>query len=114
MEEGERLVPLPPATWRPPSVRPPSWATQPSRPSPPRPPTRRPAPNPQRASSPAPSPDRLDRLDQLGAGLLCIPVQHARVVQIEQCVLDARESRAFAPLDDNDILGLVGIENGHA
>src|SRR2546430_5984691 len=44
---------------------------------------------------------RPDRLDQLRRRLLPIPVQHARVVQIEQRVLDAGESRALAALDDD-------------
>src|SRR6267142_1188034 len=56
----------------------------------------------------------LDGLDQLGAGFLRIAVQHARVVQVEQRVFDAGETGAFAALDDDDVLGLVGVENGHS
>src|ERR1700686_5912754 len=41
----------------------------------------------------AASPDCLDRLDQLRHPFLPIPVQHARVVEIEQRVLDPGESR---------------------
>src|SRR6185312_2337815 len=57
---------------------------------------------------------RLDRLDQLGGRLLRIPVQHAGVVQVEQRVLDAGEARTLAALDDDDVLGLVGVQDGHA
>src|ERR1700730_210968 len=56
----------------------------------------------------------LDGLDQLGACLLRIAVQHPRVVQVEQRVLDSGESRTLAALDDDDVLGLVGVENRHS
>src|SRR6202035_4503127 len=49
----------------------------------------------------AASPDCLARLDQLRDRLLPIPVQHARVVEIEQRVLDPGESRALAALADD-------------
>src|SRR6202035_5885318 len=66
------------------------------------------------AAAAAASPDCLDRLDQLRDRLLPIPVQHARVVEIEQRVLDPGESRALAALDDDDVLRLVGTQDRHA
>src|SRR5579862_4049330 len=57
--------------------------------------------------------DRLDCLDQLRGHLLRIAVQHARVVEVEQRVLDAGEARALAALDDDDVLGLVGVQDRH-
>src|SRR5262245_27507559 len=57
---------------------------------------------------------RLHSLDQFRSGLLRIPIQHARVVEIEQPVLDAREPRALAALDDDDVLRLVRVQDRHA
>src|SRR5580700_331888 len=58
--------------------------------------------------------DRLDGLNQLRRRLLSIAVQHARIVEIEQRILDAGEARALAALDDNDVLRLVRVQNRHA
>ena len=58
--------------------------------------------------------DGLDRLDQLVDGGLAVAIEHARVVQVEQRVLDAGEARALATLDDDDVLRLVGVEGGDA
>src|SRR5262245_48795964 len=56
----------------------------------------------------------LDGLDQLRRSLLRIAVEHARVVEVEEAVLDAREARSLAALDDDDILRLVRVQDGHA
>src|ERR1700744_1485884 len=55
----------------------------------------------------------LDRLDQLADRGLRIPIEHAGLVEHEQCVVDAGESLSLAALDDDDILGLVGIQDRH-
>src|SRR5262249_50158273 len=47
------------------------------------------------------SADCLHRLDQLRRHLLRISVEHARVVEIEERILDAGETRALATLDDD-------------
>jgi hypothetical protein len=56
----------------------------------------------------------LDRVHQLRRGLLAVAVQHAGVVQEEQGVLDAGEPGALAALDDDDVLGLVRVQDRHA
>src|SRR5262245_59065147 len=50
---------------------------------------------------------RFDGLNQFRSSLLRVAVEHAGVVEIEERILDSRESRAFAALDDDDVLRLV-------
>src|SRR4051812_2914734 len=57
---------------------------------------------------------RFDGLNELCCRLLRVSVQHARVVEIEEGVLDSREARAFAALDHDDVLCLVCIQDRHA
>src|SRR5688500_13227517 len=66
-----------------------------------------------RKAPPALLPHCLDGIDEFRRCLLSIAVEHARVVEEKQSVLDARESRALAALDHDDIPGLVGIQDGH-
>lgn len=47
---------------------------------------------------------RLQLADELIRHLRPIAVQHPRVVGIEQRILDAREPRALAALDDDGVL----------
>ena len=63
-------------------------------------------------ADPHTSADGLDCLYQLRAGFLRVTIQHARIVEIEQPVFDARKTGALATLDDNDILRLVGMTTG--
>src|SRR5215831_4846307 len=56
----------------------------------------------------------LHGLDQLRSGLLRVSVKHARVVEVEERVLDAREAGALAAFDDDDVLCLVRVRDRHA
>ena len=53
-------------------------------------------------------------MHQLRHRRLTIAIQHAGVVEIEQRDFDAGEAGTLAVLDDDDVLGVIGIENGHA
>ena len=53
-------------------------------------------------------------LDQFADHGLPVPIEHAGVITEEQCILDTGEALALSTLDDDDILRLVGIEDGHA
>ncbi len=52
----------------------------------------------------------LDHLHQHG---LSVAINHVAVVGLEQCVDDAGVAFAMAPLDDINLLRLVGIQDGH-
>src|ERR1019366_573363 len=62
----------------------------------------------------APALARLDRRNELRDRCLAVAIKHARVVEVEQGVLDAGETRALTALDHDHVLGLVGIEDRHA
>ena len=57
---------------------------------------------------------RLHVLDDLADRFLRAAVEHAAVVLVEQCVLDARVARALAALDHDHVLRHVGVEDRHA
>src|SRR5437667_9348811 len=56
-------------------------------------------------------PSGFDRRDQLRDGGLCVPVQHAGLIEHEQGIVDAGKALALAALDDDDVLRLVGIQD---
>ena len=57
---------------------------------------------------------RLEFTDELTRHLRTIAVQHPRVVGIEQGIFDARKPRALAALDDDGVLAVDDVEDGHA
>ena len=56
----------------------------------------------------------LDGLNQLTHGRLCVAIQHARLIEHEQRIVDAGEALALAALDDDDVFRLVRIQDRHA
>ena len=56
----------------------------------------------------------LDALNELAGHFLAVTIEHAGVVGIEQRIFHAREAGTLSTLDDNDIFGMVGIEDRHA
>lgn len=57
---------------------------------------------------------RLQFAHKLIRHLRPIAVQHPGVVRIEQRILDPREPRALAALDDDGVLAVDDVEDGHA
>src|SRR3990172_8189211 len=55
----------------------------------------------------------LDRRHQLRDRGLGVSEEHHRLGVVEKLVLDAREARPHAPLENDDVLRLVRIENRH-
>jgi hypothetical protein len=58
--------------------------------------------------------ERLDFTDQLLGGGLAVAIQHARVVDIKPCVLDAGETGALAAFDGNHVLRAGYFQDRHA
>src|SRR6266568_9144043 len=56
----------------------------------------------------------LDRGHQLGQGILRVAEEHHRLRPEHEVVLYAGKARPHRPLHEDDVLGLVGVQDRHA
>src|SRR5712691_2125234 len=71
------------------------------------------APTPQRAPRPPGPLEVLDLRHQAGQGSLGVSEEHRRLGIVEQLVLDAREPGVHAPLEHDDVVRLVHVQDRH-
>ena len=57
---------------------------------------------------------RLQLADELIRHVRTIAIQHPGIVGVEQRILDTREPRALAAFDDDGVLAVDDVEDGHA
>src|SRR3954447_6669492 len=58
--------------------------------------------------------DSLDGAHQGAQRVLRVAEEHRRLRVIEQCVVDPCEARSHRPLQEDDLLGVVGVDDRHA
>ena len=73
----------------------------------------RPASGPRRSLAAATGSEVAHRSDELRQGVPSVAKQHRRVLFVEQIVVDPREARTHAALENDDVVGAVHVEYGH-